>query len=57
MGHLISLNFNEIFFNSSRIVMFWAWIFWALNFKIQMLAGKGLKICVGDDYEISSTLV
>ena len=26
-------------------------------FKIQMLAGKRLKICVGADFEISSTLI
>ena len=28
-----------------------------LNFKIQMLAGNSLKMCIGVGFEISSTLV
>ena len=48
MGYSISLNFNLIILIAS----------WSqnLDFKIQILAGNSLKICVGTCFEISTTL-
>ena len=48
MGYSISLNFNKIIFIAS----------WSqnLDFKIQILAGNSLKICLGMCFEISTTL-
>ena len=48
MGYGISFNLNGIILIAS--------FYQNLNFKIQMLAGNSLKMCVGFGFEISLTL-
>ena len=49
MGYSISSNFNVIILIASFQDN--------LNFKIQILAGNSLKICLGTCFEISTTLI
>ena len=49
MGYSTSLNFN-------LIISIASW-FQNLDFKIQILAGNSLKICLGTCFEISMTLI